>query len=138
MQWGFVWHNNCLGKYRLINYFQQIVRMKRLLSTVLVLALGGCALMEPGPEPVAALDAAKLGLTGQDAGWPTTQWWQRYGDPQLDALLDEALANNPSMSAAQARLARANAAVSSARAPLLPRVDANYALTREHLSKDYF
>ncbi|SSW65979.1 Outer membrane protein OprM [Achromobacter veterisilvae] len=111
--------------------------MKRLLSTVLVLALSGCALMEPGPEPVAALDAAKLGLTGQDAAWPATQWWQRYGDPQLNALLDEALANNPSMSAAQARLARANAAVSTARAPLLPRVDANYALTREHLSKDY-
>ncbi|MGE8630854.1 efflux transporter outer membrane subunit [Achromobacter denitrificans] len=111
--------------------------MKRLLSTVLVLALSGCALMEPGPDPVAALDAAKLGLTGQDAAWPTTQWWQRYGDPQLDTLLDEALANNPSMSAAQARLARANAAVSSARAPLLPRVDANYSLTREHLSKDY-
>ncbi len=111
--------------------------MKRLLSTVLVLALSGCALMEPGPEPVAALDAAKLGLTDQDAAWPATQWWQRYGDPQLNALLDEALANNPSMSAAQARLARANAAVSTARAPLLPRVDANYALTREHLSKDY-
>jgi hypothetical protein len=37
--------------------------------------------MEPGPEPVAALDAAKLGLTGQDAAWPATQWWQRYGDP---------------------------------------------------------
>ncbi len=112
--------------------------MKRLFSTaVLVLALGGCALIEPGPEPVAALDAAKLGLTAQDADWPTDRWWQRYGDPQLDALLDEALANNPSMSAAQARLARANAAVSSARAPLLPRVDANYALTREHLSKDY-
>lgn len=111
--------------------------MKRLLSTVLVLALSGCALMEPGRDPVAALDAAKLGLTGQDAAWPTTQWWQRYGDPQLDTLLDEALANNPSMSAAQARLARANAAVSSARAPLLPRVDANYSLTREHLSKDY-
>ncbi|ASC62880.1 hypothetical protein B9P52_00580 [Achromobacter denitrificans] len=111
--------------------------MKRLLSTVLVLALSGCALMEPGPDPVAALDAAKLGLTGQDAAWPTTQWWQRYGDPQLDTLLDEALANNPSMSAAQARLARANAAVSSARAPLLPRVDVNYSLTREHLSKDY-
>jgi len=111
--------------------------MKRLLSTVLVLALSGCALMESGPEPVAALDAAKLGLTAQDTAWPATQWWQRYGDPQLNALLDEALANNPSMSAAQARLAKANAAVSSARAPLLPRVDANYSLTREHLSKDY-
>lgn len=111
--------------------------MKRLLSTVLVLALSGCALMDPGPEPVAQLNASKLGLTGQDTAWPTTQWWQRYGDAQLNALLDEALASNPSMSAAQARLARANAAVSSARAPLLPRVDANYSLTREHLSKDY-
>ncbi len=111
--------------------------MKRLLSTVLVLALSGCALMESGPEPVAALDAAKLGLTGQDTAWPATQWWQRYGDPQLNALLDEALANSPSMSAAQARLAKANAAVGIARAPLFPRVDANYSLTREHLSKDY-
>lgn len=111
--------------------------MKRLLSTVLVLALSGCALMDSEPQPVAALDAAKLGLTGQDAAWPATQWWERYGDPQLDALMVEALANSPSMSAAQARLAKANAAVSTARAPLLPRVDANYALTREHLSKDY-
>ena len=111
--------------------------MKRLLTTVLVLALSGCALMESGSEPVAALDGAKLGLTSQDTVWPETQWWQRYGDPQLNALLDEGLANNPSMSAAQARLAKANAAVGIARAPLLPRVDANYTLTREHLSKDY-
>lgn len=111
--------------------------MKRLLSTVLVLALSGCALMESGSEPVTALDEAKLGLTNQDTAWPATQWWQRYGDPQLNALMDEALANSPSMSAAQARLAKANAAVGIARAPLLPRVDANYSLTREHLSKDY-
>lgn len=111
--------------------------MKRLLTTVLVLALSGCALMESGSEPVAALDEARLGISGQDTSWPSAQWWQRYGDPQLNALLDEALANNPSMSAAQARLAKANAAVGIARAPLLPRVDANYTLTREHLSKDY-
>ncbi|MBO1016781.1 efflux transporter outer membrane subunit, partial [Achromobacter sp. SD115] len=111
--------------------------MKRLLTTVLVLALSGCALMESGSEPVATLDGAKLGLTSQDTAWPDTRWWQRYGDPQLNALLDEGLANNPSMSAAQARLAKANAAVGIARAPLLPRVDANYTLTREHLSKDY-
>ncbi|WP_429942402.1 TolC family protein, partial [Achromobacter xylosoxidans] len=111
--------------------------MKRLLSTALVLALSGCALMEPGPEPVAALNEAKLGLTGQTVAWPETKWWQRYGDSQLDTLMDEALANSPSMTAAQARLAKANAAVSTARAPLMPRVDANYTLNREHLSADY-
>ena len=44
--------------------------MKRLLSTALVLALSGCALMEPGPTPVAALDEAKLGLTAQATAWP--------------------------------------------------------------------
>lgn len=92
--------------------------------------------MEPGPEPVAALNEAKLGLTGQAVAWPETKWWQRYGDSQLDTLMDEALANSPSMTAAQARLAKANAAVSTARAPLMPRVDANYTLNREHLSAD--
>ncbi|MGB3819765.1 TolC family protein, partial [Achromobacter pulmonis] len=111
--------------------------MKRLLSTALVLALSGCALMEPGPEPATALNETKLGLTGQAVTWPDTQWWQRYGDSQLNALMDEALANSPSMTAAQARLAKANAAVSTARAPLMPRVDANYTLNREHLSSDY-
>ncbi|MGN6457694.1 MAG: TolC family protein, partial [Achromobacter mucicolens] len=109
--------------------------MKRLLSIALVLALTGCALMEPAPKPVAELDAAKLGLTGQATEWPAAQWWERYGDSQLNALMTEALANSPSMSAAQARLAKANAAVGMARAPLLPRVDAGYTLNREHLSK---
>lgn len=93
--------------------------------------------MEKGPTPVAELTEQKLGLSDQAAAWPTTQWWQRYGDPQLDGLVQEALANNPSISAAQARLAQANAAVSGARAPLLPRVDANYSLQREHISKTY-
>ena len=51
--------------------------------------------------------------------------------------MDEALANSPSMSSAQARLAQANAAVSTARSSLLPKVDANYTLNREHLSKQY-
>jgi len=128
---------NCLGRYSLINNFQQNVRMKPLISMALLLALGGCAWMAPSTEPVAQLDAARLGLQGTTVTWPDTQWWRRYGDPQLDALVAEALANNPSMTAAQARLAQANAAVRGARAPLFPSVDANYNLTRQHLSENY-
>lgn len=111
--------------------------MKSLIPVVLLLALGGCASMDPTTEPVAQLDAARLGLQGQSVTWPDTQWWRRYGDAQLDSLVAEALTSNPSMTAAQARLARANAAVRGARAPLLPRVDANYDLTRQHLSENY-
>jgi len=111
--------------------------MKRLLLTTLALALSGCALMNPATPPVAEIDGARLGLAQQDVAWPDTQWWQRYGDAQLDQLVDEALAGNPTLAAAQARLAQANAAVSRSRAPLLPRVDGNYTLSREHLPSSY-
>ncbi|OZI33917.1 hypothetical protein CAL29_10110 [Bordetella genomosp. 10] len=111
--------------------------MKRLLSSLLVLTLGGCALMEPGPQPVKQVDGTALGLSTATADWPTDKWWRRYQDSQLDALVDEALANSPSMASAQARLAQANAAVGTARSPLLPHVDATYSLQREHISKNY-
>lgn len=93
--------------------------------------------MDPAPPSVAEIDGARLGLAQQDVTWPDAQWWRRYGDAQLDQLVEEALASNPSLTSAQARLAQANAAVSRSRAPLLPRVDANYTLTREHLPKNY-
>lgn len=94
--------------------------------------------MEPGPHPAAArTEGQTLGLTAETASWPTTQWWQRYGDSQLNALVDEALANSPSMTAAQARLDQANATVGRARSPLFPRVDANYAFTRERIPENY-
>lgn len=111
--------------------------MKSLFSTMLVLTLSGCALMDPATEPVTPLDGGKLGLSAQTIDWPQTQWWTRYQDPQLNQLMGEALANSPSLSAAQARLAQANAVVGQARAPLLPQVNADYALTRERLSKNY-
>ncbi|MCD0504981.1 TolC family protein, partial [Bordetella petrii] len=111
--------------------------MKSLIPVVLLAALAGCASMDPSTEPVAQLDAARLGLQGKAVTWPDTQWWRRYGDPQLDSLVADALAGNPSMTAAQARLAQANASVRGARAPLFPRVDANYDLTRQHLPEKY-
>ncbi len=129
--------NYCLVNNRPIKHFKQTVRMKRLLSTALVLALTGCALMDPASKPVAELEPTQLGLADSSPLWPTTQWWQRYGDPQLDQLVDAALHSNPTLTAALARLAQANASVAGARAPLMPRVDANYNLTREHLSGNY-
>lgn len=52
------------------------------------------------------------------------QWWQAFGDPDLDRLVEDALANNLDLAKAAANIdeARANAGV--ARALLSPRVDA--------------
>lgn len=41
--------------------------------------------------------------------WPSDEWWKRYSDAQLDNLIQEALANAPSMTIAQQRLLQAQA-----------------------------
>ncbi len=111
--------------------------MKVFLPLLLVAALSGCAAIDPGAADVSQLDAAQLGLQDGHTPWPTEQWWHRYNDPQLNALIDQALLGSPSMDAAQARLKMANAAVGGARAVQLPQVDASFNATRERFSGNY-
>lgn len=59
----------------------------------------------PAPQATAALAARELGL---DA-WPTRSWWTRYGDTQLNTIMADALAGNPSLDIAQARVRQAAA-----------------------------
>ncbi|MGB9330142.1 MAG: hypothetical protein WCB10_05180, partial [Steroidobacteraceae bacterium] len=94
---------------------------------ILGLALSGC--VDRGNwKPTPQLDAKTL--TTQQAlhdakvdasAWPADQWWRSYGDPQLDALVDEALAGSPTLAVAQARLRAAQAQTVSARGALAPR-----------------
>jgi NodT family efflux transporter outer membrane factor (OMF) lipoprotein len=58
------------------------------------------------------------------ADWPADRWWESYGDPQLDALIDEALAGSPTLDQAAARVRRAQAAAQQAGARLRPGLDA--------------
>lgn len=51
-----------------------------------------------------------------EAHWPKSDWWTRYGDTQLNELIVKALADNPSLHIAQARLRLAAAQAGSAEA----------------------
>jgi hypothetical protein len=62
--------------------------------------------------------------------------WRAFGDPQLDALVAEALDHAPRLAVAAARIREAQALASSARAGLFPSVDASAAAMRVHPS-DY-
>lgn len=53
--------------------------------------------------------ASEKSLPNQGGCWPTTDWAKDFQDPQLPALIEEALANNPSLEAAQARVLQAEA-----------------------------
>ena len=51
-----------------------------------------------------------VGVETQKGDWPDEKWWERLNDPQLNALVEDALAGNPSLSEAQARIRQAQAA----------------------------
>ncbi|MCE1244292.1 efflux transporter outer membrane subunit [Oryzomicrobium sp.] len=74
----------------------------------LAAALGGCAVVSPGQPPLAYSAAGVAQASTQPARpWPQAGWWRGYGDPQLDRLIDAALAGNPSLDAARARVEQA-------------------------------
>ena len=76
-----------------------------------------------------AADAA-----GTASAWPTDRWWLRYGDTQLNALIDEALKGEPTLAIAQARLHNAEASAQQAGAALLPEIDAKGSVEKEKQS----
>jgi NodT family efflux transporter outer membrane factor (OMF) lipoprotein len=52
--------------------------------------------------------------------WPNDRWWTSYGDPQLDRLIDEALAGSPTLAQAKIRVIRADTSRAAATAAILP------------------
>ena len=61
-------------------------------------------------------------------------WWQRFGDAELDSLEQQAMANNPTLELANARLAQARAALAAASAGLLPQVGLGVRPARQQIS----
>jgi NodT family efflux transporter outer membrane factor (OMF) lipoprotein len=66
--------------------------------------------------------ASAQALTAAAVDWPSDTWWRRYQDAQLDRLIDEAIANAPSLDVAAARVRRAEAVTDQMRASDLPQV----------------
>ncbi|HEY9278750.1 MAG TPA: efflux transporter outer membrane subunit [Eoetvoesiella sp.] len=112
--------------------------MKYLLALLLALSLWGCASINAPDNPkTKEIQGAQLGLQDTAMQWPHAHWWTRYNDAQLNALIDEALQNNPTLAVAQARLDIANSAVQGARAVQLPQLNAGYTQTRQRYSENY-
>jgi len=63
--------------------------------------------------------------------WLRSDVWREYGDAQLDALMEQALSDNPSLQQARLRLERAQAQSGVARAALLPQLGAGGEINRE-------
>ncbi|MDA8107328.1 MAG: efflux transporter outer membrane subunit [Betaproteobacteria bacterium] len=108
------------------------------------LVAAGCVSTEGLRTHATLTDPAKLQATRSLAGarfspdaWPGADWWKSLGDPQLDALIGEALADSPSIRLARARVERANALAEAAGAPRRPQVNAAANPTDQRFSENF-
>ena len=75
-------------------------------------------------------------LPSEAGHWPAAGWASQFGDAQLKALLDEALAGSPTLEQARSRVAAAAAYSETARANTLPQVGASYSYSRQQYSSN--
>lgn len=110
------------------------------LFSALVMALAGCA-STAGIAPVARV------MAPAEVGVPTTAganadraprndapWWSVWGDEAFSAIVSRALEAQPSLKVAQARVSRAQAAVSGEQSGAGPKLNASADATRQHFS----
>ncbi|MGN6111774.1 MAG: efflux transporter outer membrane subunit, partial [Luteimonas sp.] len=92
--------------------------------------LAGCASTHGLAPATAPMDADALAASrtlggGAATTFPDVRWWRAFGDPQLDALVDEALAGSPGLQAADARMRQAQAQAGLADAARQPSLGAS-------------
>ncbi len=69
-------------------------------------------------------------------GWPDSQWWKAYHDPQLNALIDSTLRNSPDMQVAEQRIQLAEAQAKAVEAQDGPEIDFSADVERQKMSAE--
>jgi outer membrane protein TolC len=110
-------------------------------AAAVVVVLAGCADMSGIASQAKLRDADSLGLKAAPFSTGTSEvdarWWLGFGDAQLDALVDEALAGSPNIAVARARLSRAQAAIATAESADRPQLNGSLDATRQKFSSNY-
>jgi NodT family efflux transporter outer membrane factor (OMF) lipoprotein len=115
--------------------------VRRALALLVLGPLSACSLAPPYKAPPESVPATAQyqELDGWKPAQPMDQvprgeWWQLYGDPQLDELERKAGAANQNIKAAFARLQQARADTRIARADLFPNLTGSASAERAHIS----
>ncbi len=98
--------------------------------------VAGCASTSGAvPHTHELMSSAEAGANGSSTPWPKTDWWTSWGDAQLNAVVERALGNQPSLQTVQARLVQAQAAVDVAGAARLPQVSGALDMTDQRFTE---
>ena len=85
-------------------------------------ALAGCTVGPDYTRPAVEAPAAFVYEAKDAADTANTQWWKQFGDPVLDTLIVEALANNLDVKVAAANVETAVGVLTQTRSGLFPQV----------------
>ena len=116
--------------------------LKNVITLCLAIMVSGCAIMHDQTVTLSEIDLQKIGLADDIKlsrdGWPEAQWWHRYHDSQLDALIVQALKDAPAIEVAKYRLKISDAQVSLAGASGGLMVGFAASIDRQDLSSNGF
>lgn len=109
-------------------------------ATAATVVIAGCAVGPDYQRPSMALPATFTGSTevaqraASTPAPPLSIWWKGFDDPELDRVVQLALAQNLDLAEALARIDQARAGLEGARAALLPSVGLSAQAARAHQS----
>ena len=101
------------------------------------LSLAACVEAPPTAPPQIQIAPQRLGLGSQTTPRLEPEWWRAFGDPQLDRLVAQLLAGNPTLQSTLARIRAAQAELSVARTSTYPNINIDATENRELLSNSY-
>lgn len=111
------------------------IKTGNIFLTLSILVLAGCAVGPDYRQPVVETPVAYKETQGwkmaepQDRA-PLGRWWEIYGDPQLNALVQQVELSNQNIRAAEAKYRQALALLGVARAGYFPTLSAGLAVNR--------
>lgn len=109
------------------------VAARRLLAPMITaVLLAGCVVGPDYQTPILAMPASWSGHKPTKPVQPAqlSKWWQRLRDPELNTLVEEAVAGNLDVATAKAKIREARASYRQSAGTLLPSVDGSGSATR--------
>jgi NodT family efflux transporter outer membrane factor (OMF) lipoprotein len=106
--------------------------------TLLLLGLGGCASFAEIHTQAKMIQPQSLSPARQDDenanSFPTQNWWEDFADPQLNALIEQAIIANPSIKIAESHVIETQASATAIGSARYPQLNGEVKSTRERLS----